>query len=98
MKALRETYENPNIRLCTTHILRNFNKTFIKYGGKNNFLNDQILQDCWNILKGIFFLPTSSIPLITSYLLSTAKPKLKSKILQNKFSDFVEKYLLKNYF
>jgi len=58
---------------------------FIKYVGKNNFLNDQIVQDCRNILKGIFFLPTSSIPLITPYLLNTAKPKLKTKILQQKF-------------
>ena len=98
IKAIKHCYTEPTIRLCIFHILKNWRKKFEECVGKTNFSGNKHFQNCWTILRGIFFMPITAIPLIANYFLNTVTPALKNKILEQKFSNFVKKYLMKNYF
>ena len=66
--------------------------------GKNNFSTIKLFRYCWTILRGIFFLPITSVPLITNYFLNTVARQIKPTVLQQKFRAFVTDYLVKKYF
>ena len=74
--------------------MRSWRKKAISIFSKPTFENNCVLKEVWQILKGVFYIPTVSFPILVDFLKSTYRPKLT--ILKQKFDDFFL-YLEKNY-
>ena len=93
-KNLQELYPQTPIGLCRVHLLRSCLKKAISLFSKPIFENNSELQKLWQILKGIFYIPPVSFPVLINYLKTTIRPNLPN--LKLKFDEFFV-YLEKNY-
>ena len=67
---------NTPIGLCRVHLLRSWRKKAISLFSKPIFENNSELQKLWQILKGIFYIPPVSFPVLINYLKTTIRPNL----------------------
>ena len=56
IKAIEETFLDPNIELCTIHIVRSWFKKITTIFGKDFFNKSKVLRDIWKILQGVFYI------------------------------------------
>ena len=63
-KNLKEIYPQTPIGLCRVHLMRSWRKKAISIFSKPTFENNCVLKEVWQILKGVFYIPTVSFPIL----------------------------------
>ena len=96
IKAVEFVFPDPNIELCTIHIVRSFFKKITELFGKVFFNESKILKDLWKILQGIFYVESDFLINIITYMRFELLPILPADQQLN-FEHF-RNYLCKNYF
>ena len=96
IKAVEFVFPDPNIELCTIHIVRSFFKKITELFGKVFFNQSKILKDLWKILQGIFYVESDFLINLITHMRFELLPILPP-VQQLNFESFLN-YLCKNYF